>query len=102
MQERMEGRLRELRAEYETGQQMLSELHEQQANLERTLLRISGAIQVLEELGGAEGGTGADAPAPDAARTEHEDAAADRRPRVPAPTGNGVDGALAAADRSLG
>ena len=50
MQVQLEQRLNELRTEYETGQQMLAELEAKRANLQQTLLRISGAIQVLEEL----------------------------------------------------
>ncbi|NEO62043.1 MAG: hypothetical protein F6J98_17015, partial [Moorea sp. SIO4G2] len=38
-----------LKSEYEAGQKMLAELEAKQANLRETLLRISGAIQVLEE-----------------------------------------------------
>ena len=49
MRERLEGRLKELQAEYEAGQKMLADLEAQQTNLRNTLLRISGAIQVLEE-----------------------------------------------------
>jgi hypothetical protein len=43
-------RLQQLRSEYESGQKMLQDLQARQAELEQTLLRISGAIQVLEEL----------------------------------------------------
>ena len=43
-------RLTELKTEFETGQKMLAELETRQAELRNTLLRISGAIQVLEEL----------------------------------------------------
>ena len=43
-------RLEKLQAEYTSGQQMLAELEAKQENLKTTLLRISGAIQVLEEL----------------------------------------------------
>ena len=43
-------RLTALKAEYESGQQMLAELEQKQRNLRDTLLRISGAIQVLEEV----------------------------------------------------
>jgi hypothetical protein len=46
----LEDRLVALKAEYETGQKMMADLESQQAHLKQTLLRISGAIQVLEEL----------------------------------------------------
>jgi predicted nuclease with TOPRIM domain len=49
MQAQLEQRLRELQVEYEAGQKMLADLEAQQTNLRNTLLRISGAIQVLEE-----------------------------------------------------
>jgi hypothetical protein len=48
MRERIEQRVRELKAEQQRGQQVLAELEAQQANLHQTLLRISGAIQALE------------------------------------------------------
>jgi predicted nuclease with TOPRIM domain len=54
MKEQLEKRLEELRGEFETGQKMLVELETKQANLRETLLRISGAIQVLEEMLSAE------------------------------------------------
>lgn len=54
MKERLEERLAELRKEFESGQKMLADLDNQRANLQQTILRISGAIQVLEELLGAE------------------------------------------------
>lgn len=47
----MTERLQELQEEYRKGQQMLLELDERRAQLNNTLLRISGAIQVLQELG---------------------------------------------------
>jgi prefoldin subunit 5 len=50
MQEQLESRLKELRDEYTTGQKVMAELQNKQAELHQTLLRISGAIQVLEEL----------------------------------------------------
>jgi chromosome segregation ATPase len=50
MQEQLERRLNELKLEYQTGQKMLADLEAKQAELRQTLLRISGAIQVLEEL----------------------------------------------------
>lgn len=50
MKEQLQKRLQSLKAEYEAGQKMLAELEAKQANLQGTLLRISGAIQVLEEM----------------------------------------------------
>ncbi len=55
MKEQLEQRLQKLKSEFESGQKMLSDLEEQQVNLKTTLLRISGAIQVLEELLSADG-----------------------------------------------
>lgn len=57
MREQLEQRLQTLRSEFALGQQKLAELEAQEANLRQTLLRISGAIQVLEELL-AQGGDG--------------------------------------------
>jgi uncharacterized coiled-coil protein SlyX len=50
MREQVEQRVRMLKAEYEAGQKMLAELEAKQASLQQTMLRISGAIQALEEL----------------------------------------------------
>jgi predicted nuclease with TOPRIM domain len=50
MKEQLEQRLQALKTEYEAGQKMLADLEAKQANLQGTLLRISGAIQVLEEI----------------------------------------------------
>jgi hypothetical protein len=50
----MQRRLAELRSEYESGQSMLADLEARHAALRQTLLRINGAIQVLEELLSAE------------------------------------------------
>ncbi|HEX2092105.1 MAG TPA: hypothetical protein VHG28_06865 [Longimicrobiaceae bacterium] len=50
MQETIESRLEELKQEYARGQTRLREVEAQQAALRETLLRISGAIQVLEEV----------------------------------------------------
>ncbi|HEY9697921.1 MAG TPA: hypothetical protein V6D10_11700 [Trichocoleus sp.] len=50
MQERLQQRLQNLKSEFEEGQKILTELEAKQANLRETLLRISGAIQVLEEV----------------------------------------------------
>lgn len=60
LKEQLERRLRDLKAEFESGQQMLADLEAKAANLRETLLRISGAIQVLEEEL-----AGASPPAPD-------------------------------------
>jgi len=56
MQKQLQLRLENLKKEFEIGQTRLRELETQQANLQQTLLRISGAIQVLEELLSAEPG----------------------------------------------
>jgi len=59
--EQLQQRLNSLKSEYEAGQTMLAELDAKQANLRETLLRISGAIQVLEEmLTDDEGAAGSD------------------------------------------
>ncbi len=50
MRDQLELRLKQLKAEYESGQKMLADLEAKEANVRQTLLRISGAIQVLEEL----------------------------------------------------
>ena len=50
MREQIKNRIESLRAEYRTGQEMLAEFEARQAGLKLTLTRISGAIQVLEEL----------------------------------------------------
>jgi chromosome segregation ATPase len=55
MKEQLEERLRSLKEEFERGQKKLEGLDEESQKLRHTLLRISGAIQVLEEeLGKAE------------------------------------------------
>ena len=50
MRNRLQTRLEELKKEFATGQTHFQELERQQMNLRQTMLRISGAIQVLEEL----------------------------------------------------
>lgn len=50
MKEQVEQRLTELKAEFTSGQKVLADLEAKQITLRETLLRISGAIQVLEEL----------------------------------------------------
>lgn len=49
IREQLKKRLESLRSEYEAGQKMLANLEAEQAKLRETLLRIAGAIQVLEE-----------------------------------------------------
>jgi predicted nuclease with TOPRIM domain len=49
MHAQLTNRLAQLKAEYEAGEKMLVELEQKQRALRETLLRISGAIQVLEE-----------------------------------------------------
>ena len=50
MREQLQLRLQELKNEFQAGQAKLQETDRQQLALRETLLRISGAIQVLEEL----------------------------------------------------
>lgn len=50
MKKQIQSRLEELKKEFETGQARLQELEIQESRLRETLLRISGAIQVLEEM----------------------------------------------------
>lgn len=50
MREQLQTRLSELKREFSTGQTQLQELERQENNLRGTLLRISGAIQVIEEM----------------------------------------------------
>jgi uncharacterized coiled-coil protein SlyX len=49
MRQRLEERLAALRAELESGRRALAELDQKQSTLRDTMLRISGAVQVLEE-----------------------------------------------------
>jgi predicted nuclease with TOPRIM domain len=49
MKERLQKRLQSLQAEYEAGQKMLADLEAKQNSVRETVLRISGAIQVIEE-----------------------------------------------------
>jgi len=49
-------RLEQLRKEYQEGEKIKQELSQKLNNIDATLLRISGAIQVLEELKPAEDG----------------------------------------------
>jgi prefoldin subunit 5 len=52
VRELMETRLTELNRDFQLGQGRLAELEREEAALRETLLRISGAIRVLEELTG--------------------------------------------------
>lgn len=49
MKEQLKKRLAELKAEFASGQKVLADLEAKQVNVRETLLRIQGAIQVLEE-----------------------------------------------------
>lgn len=71
----LRGRLAQLQREYQVGEGRLQELLRQESALRETLLRISGAVQVLEEVlastvdadpgSGRGGGTPDGAPATD-------------------------------------
>jgi hypothetical protein len=50
MTERIQQRIEQLRQELESGQRLLSELDLRRADVRDSLLRVSGAIQALEEL----------------------------------------------------
>ena len=50
MRKQIEERLSTLQAEFKAGQEILAELETKQSNVRSTLVRISGAIQILEEL----------------------------------------------------
>jgi hypothetical protein len=50
MRDKLTSRMQQLKTEFQTGQDKLQELDLQESRLRETLLRISGAIQVLEEM----------------------------------------------------
>lgn len=50
MKDQIEKRINELKRELQEGQKMLEELDIKRTSLAQTILRISGAVQVLEEL----------------------------------------------------
>ena len=50
MREQVQARLEELKKELETGQAELQKVEAQRTYLHETMLRISGAVQALEEL----------------------------------------------------
>ena len=49
MREQIEARLQQLKSEFDSGKRLLADLDARQAEVSNALLRISGAIQVLEE-----------------------------------------------------
>jgi predicted nuclease with TOPRIM domain len=49
MKEQLKKRLDELKAEFDRGQKRLAELDTETNHLRQALLRISGAVQVIEE-----------------------------------------------------
>ena len=52
----LERRLTELRSEFEAGRRLEADLQARLSEVSQTVLRVSGAIQVLEELLSAEAG----------------------------------------------
>ncbi len=68
----MEKRLEELKAELAAGEKLLGELQAKQSTVQQTMLRIAGAVQVLQELLGHEtGAEGQDAPRPNGKDASH-------------------------------
>jgi len=49
MYQQLQNRLQQLRQEYQKGEQKLQQLDQERKALYETMLRIAGAIQVLEE-----------------------------------------------------
>ena len=49
MREQLERRLQQLKDEYAQGEKTLEDLQTKTVNVQRVMLRLSGAIQVLEE-----------------------------------------------------
>jgi hypothetical protein len=58
MRDQLSERLSQLKSEFESGQKVLRDLEVRQQDVRDTLLRIGGAIQVLEEMLKSEGGAG--------------------------------------------
>ena len=50
MEKQLTTRLQDLKTEYQKGQERLNALEQETTNVRTSMLRISGAIQVLEEL----------------------------------------------------
>lgn len=76
MHEQIRARLGTLRKELETGQAELDKLEKQRSYLRETMLRIGGAVQVLEEVlseaqtGNRRNGTGTGEVQPESGRTD--------------------------------
>lgn len=50
MKEQIKSRLEELQSEYQKGQEKLNALEQESASTQASMLRINGAIKVLQEL----------------------------------------------------
>ena len=50
MKEQLQERIDQLTEEYRNGEKMLADLDQRRAELQATMLRISGALQVLQEI----------------------------------------------------
>ena len=70
MEAKLKQRLSELTTELECGQRMIAELESRQLKVRESMLRISGAIQVLRELLGEDTPIAAAAKAPHAPAIE--------------------------------
>jgi len=71
MEEQLRKRLGGLRGGFDSGRQRLQELEAQAREVQQVLLRISGAIQVLEEeLARADGHSGSAVASPASERTD--------------------------------
>ena len=49
MKQQLQQRLKDLKQEFASGQKVLADLQSKQAEVQNTMLRLQGAIQVLEE-----------------------------------------------------
>jgi hypothetical protein len=87
----MKERLESLRVEYERGQRHLLLLDRQRQELHERLLRIDGAIQVLEEFMAAEPAL-TPGPSPNAGRGEYTMTSAELVSPSPVATGEGAGG----------
>jgi hypothetical protein len=64
MRDKIQDRLVELRGELDKGKKIIEDLDAQRAGLQTQLLRIAGAVQVLEQLLEADAASAAPAPTP--------------------------------------